>query len=190
MDIILFYIIILLVLLLSSVEIIYLSYWIPIKLGKKKLGVILSSVLTILTILFILTFIYNDYLFFQSDVKQYLSFHNIELKDDFNIKKNESSGLRDYYHRFDLEISKSDKLRIINQIKLAKNYQPEINNDFYLPELATNRYEGDTLYANYQTDWAYKKAIFYTNGKGYTPTYRIITISKKNNELTFEEILD
>ena len=33
------------------------------------------------------------------------------------------------------------------------------------------------------TDWEYKTAIFYPNGKGITPTYRIISISKKKNEL-------
>lgn len=190
MDIFFFYFMILIVLLLLAVGIIYLSYWIPIKFGKNKLGIILSSILSTIFILLILAFFFDDYLFFQSDAKKYLSFQNVELKDDFKIKNNESGGLRDYYHRFDLEISNSDKQQIIKQIKSSENYQPKINNEFYLPELANNRYKGDTLYANYQTDWEYKTAIFYPNGKGYSPTYKVISISKKKNELTFEEILD
>ncbi|MBL1219055.1 MAG: hypothetical protein D8M59_16370 [Planctomycetes bacterium] len=181
---------ILLVLILISIGIIYLSYWIPKRFGNKKLGIILSRILILGTVLLILAFIFDDTLFFKSDVKEYLSFQNVELKDEFKIKDNESGGLRDYYHKFDLEISDSDKQRIINLIKTAENYQTEINNEFYLPQLAKNRSEGDTLYANYQTDWEYKKAMFYPNGKGYTPTYRVISISKEKNELTFEELLD
>lgn len=190
MNIIAFYIVILIVLFLLTIGIIYLSYWIPKKFGKKKLGVILSRILILGTVLLILAFVFNDSLFFKSDVKEYLSAQNVELKDEFKIKDNESGGLRDYYLKFELEISDSDKQQIINLIKSTDNYQNEINNEFYLPELAKNRYKGDTLYANYQTDWKYKKAIFYPNGKGYTPTYRVISISKEKNELTFEELLD
>ncbi|MDQ7918556.1 hypothetical protein RBU60_13335 [Mesonia sp. MT50] len=190
MDIFVFYILILIVLILFVVGIIYLSYWVPKRFGKKKLGIVISRILIIGTVILILTLFFEDKLFFKSDVKEYLSFQKVELKDDFKLINNESGGLRDYYHKFDLEISNSDRKSIINLIKSAENYQTGINNEFYLPELAKNRYEGDTLYANYQTTWAYKKAIFYPNGKGYTPTYRIISIWKEKNELTFEEILD
>jgi hypothetical protein len=190
MDIFVFYILILIVLLLLIIGIIYLSYWIPKKFGKKKLGIIISRILILATVLAILAFVFDDSIFFKSDVKKYLTEQKVELKDEFKIQDNESGGLRDYYHKFELEISDSDKQRIINQIRSSDNYQDEINNEFYLPELAKNRYEGDTLYANYQTEWEYKKAMFYPNGKGYTPTYRVISISKEKNELTFEELLD
>lgn len=168
MNISIFYIIILIGILLLSFGIVYFSYWIPKKFENKKLGFILFRILILGIVLLILAFIFNDSLFFKSDVKEYLSFQNIELKDEFQIKDNESSGFRDYYHKFELEISESDKHRVINQIKSAENYQPKTNNDFYLPELAKNRYQGDTLYANYQTNSEYKKAMFYPNGKGYT----------------------
>ena len=112
------------------------------------------------------------------------------MKDEFKIKNNQSGGLRDYYHIFELEISENDKERLINEIETADNYESEINNGFHLPQLAESRYEGDTLFANYQTHSEYKKAIFYPNGKGYTPTYRVISISKEQNKLTFEELLD
>ena len=190
MDIFVFYFLFLIVLLLLIIGIIYLSYLLPKKFGKKKLGIIISRILILATVLAILAFVFEDSLFFKSDVKKYLSEQKVELKDEFKIQNNESGGLKDYYHKFELKISDSDKQRIINQIKSSDNYLDEINNEFYLPELAINRYEGDTLYANYQTDWEYKKAIFYPNGKGNTPTYREISISKEKNELTFEEILD
>ncbi len=190
MNIITFYILILIAILLLIIGIIYLSYWIPKRFGKKKLGIIISRILILVTVLSILAFVFDDSLFFKSDVKKYLSAQNVELKDEFKIKNNQSGGLRDYYHKFELEISDNDKVRIINEIETAYNYKQEINNRFHLPELAESRYEGDTLFANYQTDWEYKKAIYYPNGKGYTPTYRVISISKEKNELTFEELLD
>ncbi|WP_163518379.1 hypothetical protein [Gelidibacter japonicus] len=190
MDIFVFYILILIVLLLLTIGIIYLSYWIPKKYGKKKLGIIISSMLIVGTVLFILASVFDDSLFFKSDAKKYLIEQKVELNHDFKIINNKSGGLRDYYHKFELEISNADKQKIISQIKSTENYQNEINNEIYLPELAKNRYEGDTIYANYQTDWEYKKAVFYPNGKGYTPTYRVISISKEKNKLTFEELLD
>lgn len=190
MSIVAFYILMVIGYLLLIIGIIYLSYWIPKKFGKKKLGIIISRTLIIVTLIIFLLIVFDDKIFLKSDARSYLSVQRIELKEDFKIKNNESGGFMDYYHKFELEISNNDKQRIVDQIKSANNYQKENNNSFYLPDLAENRSEGDTLFANYQTDWEFKTAIFYPNGKGYTPTYRVISISKDKNELTFEELLD
>jgi glucan phosphoethanolaminetransferase (alkaline phosphatase superfamily) len=190
MDIFIIYFLILLVLLLILIGIVYLSYWIPKKMGKRKLGIILSRILSVGLVIIVLSFIFEDNLYSKTDAKKSLSERNIELKDDFRILDNQSGGLRDYYHRFELEISESDKNRLIDKITSELNYTNEIQNSFHLPDKAINRNEGDTLFANYQTDWDYKSEIYYPNGKGYTPTYKIISISKKENKLTFEHILD
>ena len=185
-----FYIMVLLLLLILVISIIYLSYWVPKNFGNKKLGIILSRILIIGLIVLALVIIFDDYIFFKSDAKEYLAQQHVVLEDNFTIQNNESSGIMDYFHSFKLEISEKDKMRIIAQIKAEDTYQDTINNRFHLPTLAKNRYKGDTLYANYQTEWAYKKALFYANGEGYTPTYRVISVSKEKNELTFEEILE
>ena len=159
-------------------------------MGKRKLGILISRILAIGIVLVILSIVFEDNLFFKSDAEEYLAKQQIELNDNFKILENKSGGLMDYYHKFELKISDADKNRLIDKITSEQNYVDKIQNSFYLPEKAISRYESDTITANYQTDWEYKTEIFYTNGKGYTPTYIIISISKKENILTFEHILD
>jgi len=185
-----FYAIVFLILFSLILGLIYLGYWIPKKYGNKKLGKIISGILAIGFCILILSIIFEDKLFFKSDAISLLANQNIELVDDFKIINNESGGIRDYYHKFELEISDNDKRRLIHKIESEVDYREEFENRVYLPELAKNRYEGDTIYANYQNKWAFKKEMYYPNGKGYTPTYRIISISKHERKLTFEEILD
>ena len=186
----LIFILVLIIIALILIGIIYLGYWIPKKMGKRKMGILISRILAIGIVLVILSMVFEDNLFSKSDAKEYLAKQQIELKDNFKILENKSGGFMDYYHKFELEISDEDKNRLINQITSEQNYVDEIQNSFYLPEKAVNRYESDTITANYQTDWEYKTEIFYSNGKGYTPTYKIVSISKKENKLTFEHILD
>ncbi|NAY92183.1 hypothetical protein GTQ34_09650 [Muricauda sp. JGD-17] len=175
---------------LLALQLIFLSYWTFRVFNSKKVGVVVSGLLSFGFILIAMSPWISDWTFNKKDTKKLLSEQNIILKENFTIIKNESGGFRDYYQIFKVEISEKDKLRIINQIESMDNYQEETNNRFYLPELSENRYKGDTLHANYQTDREYKNAMYYPNGEGYTPTYRVVSISKDKNELTFEEILD
>ena len=186
----LFYSLILIILTLILIGIIYLSYWVPKKMGKRKVGVQISRILTFGIILFVLSIIFEDKLFFKSDAEKYLGEQNIELKDEYIILENKSGGFMDYYHKFELGISFADKKRIINKIKSEKNYVEGISENSYLPINTGSRYKGDTIHANYQTKWNYKTEIYYPNGKGYTPTHKIISVSKKENLLIFEHILD
>ncbi|KZS41061.1 hypothetical protein AWE51_23165 [Aquimarina aggregata] len=169
--------------------IIYLSYWIPKKLGKKKLGIILSRILSVGVILLILSFVFDDILFFKRDAKKYLSEQKIELNDDFEILNNQSGGVMDYYHRFELEISQVDKNRLINEIRSAENFQDSVISYYHLPSYF-DRYSGELITANYETDREFKTEFYQPNGKGMAPTYRIISISKIDKKLTFEDIIE
>mgnify|MGYP007046356763 CR=1 FL=1 len=42
----------------------------------------------------------------------------------------------------------------------------------------------------YQDEWSYVYEYYRPNKQGYTPTWDKISISKKENELTYERILD
>ena len=189
MDIYLFYLLILIILLLILVGIVYLSYWIPKKMGKRKLGIILSRILSIGLILLVLSFIFEDELYSKSDAKESLVEHKIELKDNFKILTNQSGGIRDYYHSFELEISETDKNRLINQIKASENFKDKIQEDFYLPE-NRDRYSGESITVNYESKWDYKTEYYKPNGTGVAPTYHIISISKTKNILKYENIID
>ncbi|MDO9276392.1 MAG: hypothetical protein Q7T92_12690 [Lutibacter sp.] len=159
-------------------------------MGKRKIGILISRILAIGIVLMILSIVFEDNLFSKADAKEFLSEQKIELKDNFKILENDSGGFMDYYHKFELEISLEDKNLLIDKITSEQNYVDEVQNSFHLPDKADNRSKGDTITANYQTDWDYKTEIYYPNGKGYTPTYKIISISKNENKLTFEHILD
>ena len=180
---------ILLVLILILIGIIYLSYWIPKKAGKRKLGIILSRILSIILVIIVLSFIFDDDLYSKSDAENALSEHKIQLIDNFKILSNESGGLRDYYHKFELEISDTDKMRLINQIKSAENFKESIQENFYLPE-TLNRYSGKLIKANYEDKFYFKTEYYKPNGNGIAPTYQIISISKTKNILRYENIID
>jgi hypothetical protein len=53
--------------------------------------------------------------------------HNIELKDDFKILKNESGGFMDYAHTLKIQISDSDKSRIAKEIRESKGFLEVVN---------------------------------------------------------------
>lgn len=175
---------------LILVGIIYLGYWIPKKMGKKKLGIVISRTLITGVLMLILLIVLEDHLFSKGNALEHLKELKIEIKDDFIILENKRDGFLDYYHKFELEISLEDKLRIINNIKDQSNYLDGIQNHMLLLLKANDRNNGDTLRANYETKGQYKTELWYPNGKGYTPTYKIVSISKKQNKLTFEHILD
>ncbi|WP_156875573.1 hypothetical protein [Lacinutrix venerupis] len=158
-------------------------------MGYKKAGKIISGILIIGTIILSVSIYIDDYLFFKSDAIEHLSEQNIELKDDFEILENKSVGTVDYYHRFELSISESDKKRLVSEIKTSKFYQDSIKSYFHLPS-TQDRYVGNSVTLNYQTQMEYKSEFYEPNGKGYVPTFRIISIPKSENKIIFEEIVD
>lgn len=93
-------------------QIIFISYWTFTAFNKKKTGLLLSTILTIGFLLLIVQPWISDWTFSKKDATKILSVHNLELKDDFKILKNEAGGFRDYYETFTLKLSDSDFNRI------------------------------------------------------------------------------
>ena len=184
-----FTIIFFIILFLITCLIIFLGYWIPKKMGFKKAGKIISGILVLGAVYLTISILFDDYLFFKGDARKLLSEQEIELKDDFEIIKNESTGTVDYYHRFELLISESDKKRLVNEFKTSKSYRDSISSYFHLPG-TQDRYVGNPVTVNYQTHTEFKSEFYKPNGKGYVPTYRIISLPKSENKLIFEEIVD
>ena len=168
------------------VGLIYLAYWLPKRLGKRKLGLRLSGILTVGLLILIMATVFEDQFFFKSDAKEKLKEHNVELVDDFKIVSNESGGFRDYFHQFKLTISLTDKERLIDQIKSADNYQDEIQDMFDLRSGKIRHSDKDTSFtANYQEERNYIYEYYKPNKQGYTPTWDRISISKTENKLTY-----
>jgi len=161
-------------------------YWILKKSGRKKLGTIVSIVLILPFLMLTLYLLFDDLLFSKSDARQLLSEHHIPLNDDFKIISNQSGGLRDYTHQFELSISEKDKQSFINQ----RTWSDKMDERIEVHSSAVDRYEGDTLRANYHDNDSYTYSMYRPNGKGITPTFIKICVSNHKNTLTYEEILD
>lgn len=161
-------------------------YYIPKIFGDKGIGKILSFSYFILLISFILYLKHEDLFFYENNVKEFLAEQDIILKEDFRILKNEShSSIGDYYHTFTLSISSGDQQRIIQQIKSSENYKTQKDSVNYFIYL--NRLDKKII-QNYETNNSYVREYLQSNGKGYTPTFRRISIQKTKNELVFEDI--
>lgn len=180
-----------LLLLSIIVGLIYLAYWIPKRLGKRKLGLWLSGIFIAGVFILVMATAFNDKLFFESDAKEKLKEHNIELIDDFKIVSNESDGFMDSFHHFVLKISPSDRERLIDQIKSAKNYQEGVQDMFDLRSGKIRNSEKDTFFtANYQDEWSYIYEYFKPNKEGYAPIWITISISKRENILDYLLVID
>lgn len=169
---------------------IYLSYWIPKRFGKKKLGIWISRILIAILLIYILATVFKDQLFFKSDAKEKLKEHNIELSDDFKLNSTNSSFL-DTYLSFELTISPKDKERLKTKILSNKNYQANAGDMFDI-RLGKPRYsETDTIFEAYHQDnWSYLIQYYKPNKQGYTPIWDMISISKTEDKLTYVRIID
>jgi hypothetical protein len=97
-------------------QIIFLTYWTLRIFNRPNIGKYISSFLTLGFILLCMSPWISDWSFGKNDARKLLAKHNIELKDDFKILKNESGGFMDYAHTLKIKISDSDKSRIAKEI--------------------------------------------------------------------------
>jgi hypothetical protein len=168
-----------------------LFYFVPKNLGYPKT----AKYLTITYGLFVLTIglyiSFEDQLFTKNNARVLIEEQNIKLIDEFELIKNESmSSIGDYYHTFTLKISERDKQNAIIKIKSVDNFKTNkgsIESLIYQP--TTNRYFGQKVVRNYETENSFVREYFEPSGReGYAPTFRRISISKNENEITFEDI--
>ncbi|MFT7379844.1 MAG: hypothetical protein ACI8ZQ_001597, partial [Bacteroidia bacterium] len=103
-------------------QIIFLTYWTFRIFKRPKIGKYVSSFLTLGFILLCMSPWISDWTFSKNDARKLLAEHNIELKDDFKILKNESGGFIDYAHTLKIQISDSDKSRIAKEIRESKKF--------------------------------------------------------------------
>ena len=191
MDTILFIGLLILVLIGISIGLGLLFYFIPKNLGYPRT----AKYLTIAYGLFVLTIglyiAFEDQLFTKNNAKDLVEEQDIKLTDDFELLNNESmSAIGDYYHTFTLKISERDKQNAIAKIKSAENFKSDngsIETLMYQP--APDRYFGKKDVQNYETKNSFVREYFEPSGReGYAPTFRRISISKTESELTFEDI--
>ncbi len=167
-----------------------LFFFVPKKLGYPKTAKYLTIIFGLLVLTIVLWTVFEDQLFTKNNAKELVEEQQIRLADKFELEKNKSiSAIGDYYHTFTLKISEHDKQDAILKIKSADNFKAENGSILNLPYQQEDRYFGPKVIQNYETKNAYVREYFQPSGRqGYAPTFRRISISKTDNELTFEDI--
>jgi hypothetical protein len=162
-------------------QIIFIFYWGFNFFNKKKTGLIIATILTIGFFLLIMQPWISDWTYSKKDATKVLSFHNIELKDDFKILKNEAGGFRDYYETFTLKLSDNDFNRISHTIKNSKNYKGHFTDYYNLP---TADYKTtDTI--DFETDNHFNRE-YWTNTSMNNGTYHFrFQLDKQSKELSY-----
>lgn len=170
------------------IGVIFLVYWILRKLGYPKAAKYVSIAFALLIAIISALTIFEDALFSKSDALKLLAEQNIQITGNFDIAENESmSSPGDYYHMFVLNITSTDKARIIDQITKSPNFNKEKIVDSYFVN-RTDYYTGPKRVKNYETEEEYIRELFEPRGEGYAPIWRKIKIDKKENKLIFEDI--
>ena len=162
-------------------QIIFILYWAFSAFNKKKTGLVVAAILSIGFLFLIMQPWISDWTFSKKDVNKILSFHSVELKDDFKILKNEAGGFRDYYETFTLKLSDNDFNRITQTIKTSKNYKGYFKDYYNLP---TADYKSkDTI--DFETDNHFERE-YWSNSKMENGTYHFrFQFDKQNKELSY-----
>ena len=162
-------------------QIVFISYWIFRVYNRKKIGSIVAFVLTISFLSIALSPWITDLTFSKKDVRQILLYHGFELKDEFEIVKNESGGLRDYYQTFTLELSDSDYKQIADKIKTSENFHGLFTDLKEIPHASSRNY--DTI--DYETNYNFNREYF-TKQIMDDGTYHFrFELSKSENKLSY-----
>lgn len=130
--------------------------------------------------------IFDDLFLSKSEAREILKGHQIILNDDFVVTFNQCGGFRDYTHKFELSISEKDKRTFIEE----RFWDDKPDERIQVHSQLVDRYEGDTLKANYTNGKYYIYSMYRPNGKGIAPTFVEISVLKDKNTLIYEEILD
>ncbi|SHO74102.1 hypothetical protein [Flavobacterium cucumis] len=178
------------VMMIFAVILLILSYLIFIflkKLQKKKLGIIIGSILASIVITPILFLTFESHFYFKSDAIEDLKIAEITLNDNFKIIGNKITGLPEYYQFTKLEISKNDRNRIINEIRNSQDFFVHDNYNFLLN--ANNNIESDKLIANYRFENEIIRETF-EKKTGFVPISLMVILNEKSNILEIRRIED
>lgn len=147
----------------SVFQLIFIFYWTLRYYNHKKIATIFVSFSMICMFFIIFQPWISDLLFNKNDVRNILIFHQIELKDDFKIIKNETDDFPDYYEMFTLKISNNDFDSISKKIEFLNSKKD------------TFKMDENALYYEY-----------YSKNKLENGTYHfIIRLNKKKQELSY-----
>jgi hypothetical protein len=161
-----------------------LIYFVPQKLGFPKTGKYLTILFALFVVTVFLMNVFEDRLFTKNDARKLVEEQEIQLTEKFELLENESVWVPgNSYHTFTLRISENDKFSAIEKITNSPGYK-------IYGEPADEFITKGIMKQNYETEEGYVREFPRLNGKGIVPSFRRITIDKKENKLVFEEVAE
>lgn len=103
------------------------------------------------------------------------------------IQSNRITGLNDLYQKFELQISLKDKERIVKQLRNSQYFQDSVTDDYSLQSEAGYGLV-KKIYRDYEKGDFVCRESYQKLRSGYVSDHDVITISKRDNILTFERI--
>jgi hypothetical protein len=150
---------------------------------KSRIGLLISTLILLISISFIFGNYFDEWTIKKSDVIEDLKHLNIQLKDDFEISNNEVTGMPERIQTTEIIISNKDKEQIVNEIKNSKNFKSYSSLE-EIVEYATN----EKQILNYKRGEFYSREL-YSEIDNY-PTRLIIYVYESSNKLRYNRIED
>lgn len=161
-------------------------YLIPTIFGYPRVGKILGGIVGAFIIGITFFLVFDDQLFSKRDALKMLKSQDIVLNDDFKIKHNRSeANIGDHSQTFTLQISASDKERLVHELMSAKDF----NQNSLLPSDHNDQNHISKRIEIHDTETHYIIEICERPEGGLPSTYTTIKINKKNNLLIFDYLV-
>jgi hypothetical protein len=158
------------------------------KRKKSKVGLTISVVMIILVILALLTNTIDKFTISKKDIVSDLKHINIELKDDFKITHNKVTGMPERIQETEIQISKQDKDRIVNEIRNSENFKSFASESELSKDTDTEQFGTSDKIFNFKYPEFYSRET-YTKIDDF-PTRLFLSIYENSNTIKYQRIED
>ena len=109
-----------------------IAYFIFSKFGRKKLGIIIATVLALIVIIPLLSIAFEGTFYNKKDALDDLKLANLKLDDEFEIISNKVEGMPERLQFTKLRLTDKDKNRLISEIENGKDFRKSNETDLLL----------------------------------------------------------
>ena len=155
---------------------------------KSKIGLAVSIAMLLLVSFVLLTNTIDELSISKKDIVSDLKYINIELKDDFEIKSNNVTGMPERIQETEIQITQKDKDRIISEIKNSANFKSFANEQELTNDTDTEQFGTSGKIFNFKYPEFYSRET-YTKIDNF-PTRLFVSIYDNTNTLKYQRIED
>ena len=155
---------------------------------KSKIGLTISVIMIVFVVLTLLTNTIDEFSISKKDIVLDLKYIDIELKDDFKITNNNVTGMPERIQETEIQISKKDKDRILNEIRNSPNFKSFANKSELSNDTDTEQFGTSGKIFNFKYPEFYSRET-YTKIDNF-PTRIFVSIYDKDNTIKYQRIED